>query len=265
MNFLKKLIKYEMLELSYNSVVLRFTTSSTQKTFNGETYQPYAFTHNDIEISQESTSGNLSLKLPSNFPNLSVFLSNPQIVHVKLWILKNNEFERIVFEGDVVSAKLTLNTLELTASQMDSSTTLSIPSKSYSGNCQHALFSQSSTQAACGLDKSAFKKTGIVEQIINARTLKLNFDGYQNPTWLELGSLTLTRTNESRLIKSGNSSFEVSLNFGFSDVVEGDVFEFYPGCDKQRLGHCRNRYNNEINFYGHDRVPGQNPFKDALK
>lgn len=262
-NFIKKLVRTEMLEISFQDQILCFTSSAIDKSYQGRIYKAYPFTHDNIVLSQESSSGNCVLRLPSNFEYASIFLSNPQVVKIKIWIMTDGEFDRIIFIGKAISAKLTMNTLEVTSSQTSAAVTLTVPAKQYSNNCQHSLYSQSDTEPACGVSRQTWKKTGkIVGK--NGKTVTLLFDTNVESELLPLGAIILDRSKEARHIKEADG-MQCVLNYEFSIVNIGDTFTFYPGCDKQRLGHCKNRYNNEINFYGHDKIPGQNPFKDPLK
>lgn len=54
----------------------------------------------------------------------------------------------------------------------------------------------------------------------------------------------------------------VTLPQSFIDLKVGDAVTLLHGCDHARLGDCKNKFNNVVNYGGMDFIPTVNPFTD---
>lgn len=122
----------------------------------------------------------------------------------------------------------------------------------------------------CTVDLSLFRQTGSVFSATDFRTFvppanSLLMVGSATPSapaparWFNAGVLVwLTGSNagfEMEVRNWDGATIELFENMPFL-IQAGDTYTIEPGCDLTRLGDCKNKFNNVINFRGEDTIPG---------
>jgi uncharacterized phage protein (TIGR02218 family) len=125
----------------------------------------------------------------------------------------------------------------------------------YTPNCTADL-----GDARCKVDLSAFRQTGTVASVVDARTITTTgisgADDFHN-----YGLLTFTSgPNEGSSLEINNwmlstETLRTWLGFPFEPQV-GDTIEVIPGCNKT-TDHCINKFDNIENYRGFPTVPNQ--------
>jgi len=125
----------------------------------------------------------------------------------------------------------------------------------YTPNCTADL-----GDSRCKVDLSAFRQTGSVDSVIDARRISTTgisgADNFHNG-----GLLTFTSgpnqgvSLEINNWNASNNRIRTWLGFPFEPQV-GDTIEVIPGCNKT-TDHCINKFNNIENFRGFPDVPNQ--------
>lgn len=112
--------------------------------------------------------------------------------------------------------------------------------------CNHTLY-----DLQCGVDPAPHTT---VLTILNAVANRVRINGSLVVDDLKGGTAVLLRTGERRLI-TGNSSVQVILAVGFSDVLDGDQIQLQRGCDHVFSGDCLSKFNNQLRYGGFVYLP----------
>lgn len=120
--------------------------------------------------------------------------------------------------------------------------------------------------------REAWFKNATVQAGSDRRTFIVNIDESRlasDPRYYD-GGLAVCVTGDNAGLSNEIKTFDLDsagdgeavfyLRWPF-DVNVGDVFTFYPGCDKT-LETCRDRFGNSINFQGFPHVPGDDYLKN---
>jgi uncharacterized phage protein (TIGR02218 family) len=122
----------------------------------------------------------------------------------------------------------------------------------YQRSCNHILY-----DARCKVVKATYTASAVVtkiqDQIITVDDMVYALDE------LISGEMLNTRTNEVQGIIS-NALNVIRVGYKFFDIVVGDTVELSLGCDHSRLGHCKTRFNNVVNYGGFDFIPSKDVF-----
>ncbi len=122
----------------------------------------------------------------------------------------------------------------------------------------------------CGINLALFIQNGSV-------TTGIDFRSFRPPTnsLFMVGSATPTALAPAKWFNAGVLTWLTGNNAGFQMEVRtwdgttvvlfenmpfliqaGDTYTIEPGCDLTRLGDCKTKFNNVINFRGEDTIPG---------
>jgi len=134
---------------------------------------------------------------------------------------------------------------------------VNMPRNYFQPGCLWTLFDQ-----GCTLVKSSYAVSGIVGSSPTARIIPVS-GGIATPT----GADNIANYAQGRLLfTSGvNSGLQVLINTNDANNIylayllndipsSGDTFNYYPGCSKAYTT-CSQKYNNQSNFRGFDKVP----------
>ena len=119
--------------------------------------------------------------------------------------------------------------------------------------------------ARCGVDLEdpAYRGSGSVSSLIGDRSFTASGIGSFAASWFALGRLTWTSgANAGRTAEVashdvvGDARRLTLLEAPVRPIAPGDGFVVRAGCDK-RLGTCRDRFANVVNFRGFPHIPGQ--------
>lgn len=124
----------------------------------------------------------------------------------------------------------------------------------YQRMCNHVLFDE-----RCKVDKTTWTLSATVTRV-QRQLVTVDNDGAANGA-LVAGEIEVDRTGERRGIYA-NVDDVITVSFPFIDLMEGDTVQLVYGCDHKRLGHCKTRFNNVVNYGGFPFIPVENPFTD---
>lgn len=120
----------------------------------------------------------------------------------------------------------------------------------YQRLCNHEL-----GDARCKIDRSLYSRSSTIVKVQH-QIITVAYDG-GIPGLLDAGNMIVERTGENRVIFTNENNI-VTVAFPFLDIRQGDTVKMLLGCDHQRTGHCRKRFNNVKNYGGFDFVPKSN-------
>lgn len=124
--------------------------------------------------------------------------------------------------------------------------------------------------ARCQVDLAPLTITGAVGTVTSARLGFNSSDAINSVDWFTGGLLTFTsgaNDGNAMEVRSDNGAGSLTLFEPMPhDIQVGDTFTLYPGCDKTHqvlddstvVGHCKNKFNNVLNFRGEPFIPGLN-------
>jgi uncharacterized phage protein (TIGR02218 family) len=123
----------------------------------------------------------------------------------------------------------------------------------------------------CGIDLSLWRQNGTITTATDYRSFtppasSLLMVGSATPStpapagWFDAGVLTwLTGPNAGFSMEVRHwdgTSIELFENMPFL-ITASDTYSIEPGCDLTRLGDCKTKFNNVLNFRGEDTIPGE--------
>jgi hypothetical protein len=123
--------------------------------------------------------------------------------------------------------------------------------------CNHTLYN-----SHCGVNRADHVFSAVV-QAVASLAISLTLE----PTTandLRAGEIVNLRNGERRLILS-NSGTTINIGYPFVDILAGDNVQLARGCDHGgRNGDCKIKFDNYINFGGHEDIPPDNPFEGDI-
>lgn len=237
------------------------TSHHEEITIDGEEYTPAVITRTALETgSVIDTLTTMDFNIPSDHEIARTFcyMINPRELDVTVYRVHDGDDWstdfKIEYTGEMsgASAGGDWGTIK-TASKLQTRLNGQLSSVYYQKTCNHVLF-----DARCKVVRGDYTETAVV-LLVQGQLITVN-DPVYGDTELVSGEMTNTRTGETQSIISNEGQL-VRIGYPFFDIIIGDTVELTQGCDHQRLGHCKNRYNNVANYGGFDFVPEKNPFE----
>lgn len=239
----------------------RLTSYNDSVVLGGEIYLPAQVRHTAVEISGSMDSiMTIDVGIPADheIARAFCFLSSPK--ELKVTIYRAHEGDdlstdfRIEWAGYHVGSRAEgKEAILLTGSIIQAAMNGNLSTVYYQKICNHVLFDE-----RCKVVRASFTDTAVVTKI-QGQLITIDVPPYADHD-LQAGQMTNTRTGEQQGIID-NQTDKVSLGYRFFDLIVGDTVELTLGCNHLRLGHCKNRFNNVINYGGMDFIPEQNPFE----
>lgn len=240
----------------------RYTSDNEPGVCEGELYSviPGGVTRTTIEVTSVADSAvtmDFALPADSPVPQLYCFKRTPELMTVEVrsahrgddW---NTEFmiEWIGYglETSVRGDFATIRTGSIIQTRLQGN----VANVYYQRMCNHILGDE-----RCKVDLGDWTLTATITKVQN-QIITVDNDGTGN-TELKAGEIVNVRTGERRGIYN-NVDNRISVSYPFIDLVVGDEVNLIFGCDHRRLGDCKLRYNNVINYGGTDFTPITNPF-----
>lgn len=248
----------EVYEFVAQHATWRLTSYHSAVTIGGNTYEPANIDRTDFEQGPALDSIiTMDFMLPVNHEIARTFCYgvSPRKLTVVVSSFHEGDTDiREEYRGEIVGAAAeghvaTIKTQSTLQARINGSS-LSVMAVKL---CQHTLF-----DARCKVNRAAYTVTATVTYVAG-QLIQVDNQGFAFGA-LDRGQITNTRTGEAQTIIL-NDANGVKIGFPFYDIVLGDVVELTQGCNRERLGHCKARFNNVVNYGGFDFVPEVNPFE----
>lgn len=236
---------------------IRFASSATPISYQGEVYPPSAVTRDKMKQTQDINRNGIGLQFPRENEFARRILSKPpdQAVTVTVYRRHFTDADTVTaFKGRVVGAKATNNAIMLDVESVFTSIRRAGLRATYQTLCRHALYSP-----GCGLNRASWGELGIV-QSLNGLVITTNHaaqkpDGYYQAGILQSGIYQRQITKHV-----GN---DLTITEEIPGLVGGADIEIFPGCNLT-YDTCDQKFNNSENFGGFVAIPGKNPFDTTL-
>jgi uncharacterized phage protein (TIGR02218 family) len=112
--------------------------------------------------------------------------------------------------------------------------------------CDHQLYG-----FRCGVNPESFKVEGTIGSV-NGTTVTASAFASQEDGWFVAGEIVVGLARRMILTHEGST---VTIAAPIPGLAPGNDFKAYAGCD-QTPGTCKERFNNKINFIGHEAMSG---------
>lgn len=240
-----------------------YTSADEPKLFGGELYTPVAVTRSTVKSGTQDDK-NLSLDLQFPFDTEVVFdyaySQVPPRLLLEMYraheddLTQSGLFWTGLVRGFDISgrvAKIQVPSIFSLALQNEA------PNVYFQTPCNHVLYS-----SRCGVPRAAHTFAAVIQAVAGtAISLTLEPTTANN---LAAGEIVNLRNGERRLILA-NSGTSITIGYPFVDLLPGDNVELAKGCDHAgRNGDCKLKFNNYINFGGHEDIPPDNPFEGEI-
>lgn len=240
-----------------------YTSADEAKIVAGITYEPVAVTRSNIKAgTQEEKTLSLDLQFPFDTEVVLDYAYSQVPPRLQLEVYRVHEDDltalSLFWTGLVRGFDITGRTARI---QVPSIFSLALqneaPNVYFQTPCNHVLY-----DPHCGVNRAAHTFAGII-QVVAGTAINLTLE----PTTannLRAGEIVNLRNGERRLILA-NSGTSITIGYPFVDLIPGDSVELAKGCNHAgRAGDCKLKFNNYINFGGHEDIPPDNPFEGEV-
>jgi len=241
---------------------LLYTTNNERIQVNGEWYDPFPISRSTIETSSlldSISTVDITFPAKSDLASLYCFLISPEQLQVEIRrVHRGDDFatqSRMVWPGFGMDSSVSNDMATIkTGSLIQAKLNGNLGTILYQRSCNHKLYDE-----RCKVNKADFTLSATVTKV-QRQQITVNNDGAANDE-LKAGQMVVDRTGEVRGIFS-NVDNVVKVSYAFIDLVEGDTVKLIFGCNHARLGHCKTRFDNVVNYGGEDFIATVNPFTD---
>ena len=247
---------FDLFLFDTGSTVYALTNEDAPIDFGGRTYQPETISRDEIELSQEQSSGQVKVKLPKAHPIAALFLPNLPPVPVTLTIYSGHygDGEIIaIFIGRVASARYP-DECELACVTDRDDLKRKLPTLLYQPACPRIF-----GEPGCGVDIATVTYNGTLQSSSNDGSVLVVPEFAAIPHSLVAGYVR--RGNDVRLVIAQNGQ-QITLLTGISGLAADDEIVGVAGCAKT-YGACSS-FANVAKFLGFDMIPTRNPFDGRI-
>lgn len=237
------------------------TSYHTAVTVDGQEYTPVPLTRTALELTSVIDSPRtMDFNVPSDHELARTFcfgISPKELEVVVRRVHEGDDFAtdfRIEWRGYITGTALAgkwgvIKTTSLIQTQLNGF----LSSVYYQKSCNHVLY-----DVRCKAVRADFTEEAIVT-LVQSQIITVDDQVYADGQLVN-GTMTNTRTGEQQGIID-NTNNEILIGYPFFDIIVGDTVELTLGCNHQRLGDCKVRFDNVVNYGGTDFVPEINPFE----
>lgn len=230
-----------------------YTSADRSQSYLGFTFVPTNITRGALDSSDEDSQGALEITLLRTDAVAALFVPDlpARPVTLQVYRFHRGDAEVIpIWAGEIASAEFSSSSVKLTGLPVSRSLRKQLPSNSFQGQCNWALFS---TQ--CTLAKASYKQTATISAVsgltITATAFGTHPDGYFQSGWVE------DANGETHWVTQHVGNV-LTLLTPFRALTVGTSVDAYPGCDRT-IAACKT-FSNLIHFCGFPFIPGKNPF-----
>lgn len=247
---------FDLFLFQVGSTTYALTNEDASITWNGNTYQPTAISRDEIELSQEQTSGQVKITLPRTHSIAELFVPYLPASPVELTIYSGHYGDDdtiAIFVGRVASARYP-DECELTCVTDRDDLKRRVPTLLYQPSCPRVF-----GDAGCTVKLATLTTSGTIGTVDATGTVLTVAAFASLPHSLRGGYLT--RGNDVRLVID-HSGAQITLLSAISGLAPGQSVSGTAGCAKT-YADCTS-FANVANFLGFDMIPTRNPFEGRI-
>jgi hypothetical protein len=247
---------FELYLFQGTGISMAVSSGDKKVDYLAQSFVPTSISRDEVDISNEVTSGQMKCYLPKNHPIAQLFISYLPTSSVALTVFAGHDGDPdifVVFNGTVASANFG-DQATLICNSFQYKMQTRVPRILYQAPCPHVFGDK-----FCGVDLSTVTYAGVVGAV-SADGTEVTVTAFGAlPHSLKAGFLR--RGNDLRMIVDQVGDV-VTLITPIAGLAVGDVVLGTAGC-QGTFSDC-NSYLNIANFLGFDLIPILNPFDGSI-
>lgn len=248
----------ELYTITTPTTVYRLTSSEQDVTWSSNVYEADVVSRGSVAPANMNEARELTISLPLDHDVAQSLLASgipeQNISFVLARIHPTASSAREQWRGFVDGVSTDDQYLRLRVMRdITNALAVQLPIAKGSRLCQHMLF-----DAGCKLDRTFFQALLTVDSVSDT-TLTVTWAGTPpDPYWANGGDIVTISGSEKRSVIS-QSTTTIVVNHPFKTNVVGTSLSISAGCDRSIDDHCRDKFDNVVNFGGHPHLPDNQP------
>ncbi len=243
----------------------RYTSADRDIIIGGETYTPISISRSNVKAgTQEEDDLALDVEIPLDTEVIIdyAYAEVPPTLTLEVYRLQSDDETgtawSLYWTGEVRGFDVQGRTARVQAPSIFSLALQNeAPSVMYQTPCNVPLYS-----SLCGVNRADHRFDAVVLAVLPTSITLTTEPTTTND--LKAGVIVNLRNGERRLILA-NGGQTITIGYPFVDILAGDDVEVVRGCDhKGRLGDCKNKFDNYINYKGYEDIPPDTPFEGEI-
>jgi uncharacterized phage protein (TIGR02218 family) len=257
----------ELYTFSLGGVIWRYTSSPIDVVVASLTYTAIAIDRGDIAEKHEEQDALVEVTMDASMPLPQKFIQSVPGKSVGCTISRAQDLDTTpgprqvitLFEGVVESVAFGENgrVARLAIRALTSAFSKQIPRQTYSGVCNHVLYS-----TRCKVLKSSYDLPSAAVTVISGRTITVTGASGQPDGYWEGGYVEKTDLSDRRLVLAHVGNV-LTLPLAFAELIVTDQVNVYAGC-KHDKATCNTKFSNIANFGGFPYIPKKNVFETGI-
>lgn len=250
---------FELYEFQYGAYIYRYNTTAGDVVINNVTYIPMQLSREAITLTNDIRRSQLKINAPTNFEVAELFRASIPATPITVTIKKKHRNDAEVITewiGRIITAEWVHSGVTLICESYYTAIQGKANTRYYGYQCPHMLYG-----SRCGVNRILYEVYATVSAVSGTVITSPTFG--TKPSGYFTGGYLMFADTSSGLIHmryiSAHSGNNVTLSNQIPQLTTGKVVRVYPGCN-HTLAHCKDKFNNLLNFGGFPWIPGRNPF-----
>ncbi|QQK88546.1 hypothetical protein [Vibrio phage PH669] len=220
-------------------------------------HNPINIQRDDVEISDDSFKGTLTLTLPRTEPLavelIGASLEIPMIVTLFRGHLEGNSAEHVAvyWKGRIVTTKAQDNVVKVDCESVFTALKRAGLRARYEKICRHEVFDR-----GCKLNEANYRKVATIGLI---DVMNISLTGEAATVGYYTAGMIIFPDGSTRLITKHEEAGKITISRPHPGAQAGQRVTLLPGCDHSQAT-CKTKFNNFINYGGWPYIPIKNPF-----
>lgn len=247
----------EMYKIEQGTSARRYTSHAKPVSIGNTVYEPKNIKRDEVETSDDSFKGTLTLSLPRNDPLavelIGASLEIPMIITLFRGHLSGSSADdvSVYWKGRVVTTKAQDNEIKIDCESVFTSLKRAGLRARYEKTCRHEVFDR-----GCKVNEANFRKIATVATV---DVMRITLTGEAAVIGYYTAGMIIFPDGTTRLITKHEAQGEITISRPHPGAQPGQRVTLLPGCDHSQ-GTCRTKFNNFINYGGWPYIPIKNPF-----
>lgn len=247
----------EMYKIEQGSSFRYFTTHAKPVSIVNQVYTPKNIVRDEVETSDDSFKGGLTLTLPRTDPFavelIGQSLEIPMVVTLFRGHLDGTSATNVsvYWKGRVVTTKAQNNEVKIDCESVFTSLKRAGLRARYEKTCRHEVF-----DGGCKLNEANYRKVATISSI---NVMDVVLSGEAANIGYYTGGMIIFPDGSTRLILKHETQGKITMSRPHPGGQPGQRVTLLPGCDHS-IATCKAKFNNYINYGGWPYIPIKNPF-----
>ncbi|UFK26969.1 tail assembly protein [Vibrio phage vB_VpaS_AL-2] len=236
----------------------RYFTSHAKPVSRGNLiHVPKNIQRDDVEMSDDSFKGTLTLTLPRNdalaVELIGASLEIPMVVTLFRGHLSGSSATEVsvYWKGRVVTTKAQDNVVKVDCESVFTALKRAGLRARYEKTCRHEVF-----DGGCKLSEATYRKVATIGSI---DVMDITLTGEAAAVGYYTAGMVIFPDGSTRLVTKHESAGKITISRPHPGAEAGQRVTLLPGCDHSQAT-CKTKFNNFINYGGWPYIPIKNPF-----